>query len=328
MIPMVLIGSTDQELSHAPLIFVAGPTAIGKTDLALTLADEFACEIIGVDSMQIYQYMDIGTAKPSKDERSRVPHHLIDYVLPDEAFSASRFVVDCQEAIRQIRAKGRQPMLVGGTGLYFNALENGIFEMPATDQQIRKDLHEELKSSGREVLFRELKERDPESGIRIHPNDTYRLIRALEIVRSTSQTWSSFIAEHREQKKCKPKHNIIKIGLSRDRDELYERIRLRVKNMISGGLLAEVENLMGMGYSQDLSPMQSLGYRHMLHYLRGDWTWAQTLELLTRDTRRYAKRQFTWFKADTEILWYHPKQTAEICATIAEFLETATPKSS
>lgn len=322
MIPMVLIGTTDQELSPAPLIFVAGPTAIGKTDLAMTLADEFACEIIGVDSMQIYRYMDIGTAKPTKDERSRVPHHLIDYVLPDEAFSASRFVVDCQEAIRQIRAKGRQPMLVGGTGLYFNALENGIFEMPATDQQLRQDLHQELESCGREALFQELKERDPESSLRIHPNDTYRLIRALEIVRATGKTWSCYIAEHREQKKSKATRNIIKIGLDRDRDELYERIRLRVKNMVDAGLLGEVENLIKMGYSKDMSSMQSLGYRHILHYLSGDWTWDQTLELLTRDTRRYAKRQFTWFKADSEIHWYHPQQKAEICAIIAGFLET------
>lgn len=324
MPPMVLIDSTDQELAPAPLIFVVGPTAIGKTDLALTLASEFGCEIIGVDSMQIYKYMDIGTAKPTKDERSRVPHHLIDYVQPDEAFSVSRFVMDCQEAIQQIRAKGRQPMLVGGTGLYFNALENGIFEMPATDHQLRQDLHEELGANGREALFQELKERDPESGLRIHPNDTYRLIRALEIVRSTGKTWSCFIAEHQELKKNKPKHNIIKIGLGRERDELYERIHMRVQDMVNAGFLAEVEKLLGMGYTQELSSMQSLGYRHMLQYLCGDWTWDQTLELLTRDTRRYAKRQFTWFRADPEIHWFHPQQTMETCATIAGFLKART----
>ncbi len=321
---MVLTDTIGQEISKAPLIFVAGPTAIGKTELALTLADEFGCEIIGVDSMQIYRYMDIGTAKPTKAERNRVPHHLIDYVLPDESFSASRFVSDCQEAIQQIRAKGRLPVLVGGTGLYFSALENGIFAMPVViDHQLRKALHAELESSGREALFKELKDRDPESGDRIHPNDTYRLIRALEIVRSTGKTWSCFIGEHQKQKKDKIKPNIVKIGLGRERDDLYMRIQARVKNMIQAGLLDEVQKLMNMGYAKDLQPLQSLGYRHMLNYLDGEWSWDHTIELLIRDTRRYAKRQLTWFKADPEINWYHPGQFAEIYATIAGFLKTA-----
>jgi len=329
---MGVTNSTDEGIFKEPLIFVAGPTAIGKTELALTLAEKFGCEIIGVDSMQIYRYMDIGTAKPSVVERRRVPHHLIDYVLPDEEFSASRFTRDCQKAIRQIRAKRRLPLLVGGTGLYFTTLENGIFSMPVIDPAIRQGLQQELSSRGRDILFQELNKCDPMSAARIHPNDTYRLLRALEIVRATGKTWSAYITEHqgldsdlagveREQRKVKSKANVLKIGLVRDRDELYRRIQFRVEIMVQSGLLSEVENLLEMGYAKDLQPMQSLGYRHMLNYLDGLWDWERAVELLARDTRHYAKRQFTWFKADPEINWFHPSQDAEICSTIDAFLE-------
>lgn len=318
---MALSLCPDQEIFAAPLLFVAGPTAIGKTELALTLAEEFGCEIIGVDSMQIYRYMDIGTAKPSMAERARVPHHLIDYVLPDEEFSASRFVSDCREAIRAIRAKGRIPMLAGGTGLYFNALEKGIFSMPAIDSALRHELQAELASRGREALVEELRQRDPLSAERIHANDTYRLLRALEIVRATGKPWSGFIAKHQREGRGETKGRVIKIGLDRDRDELYRRIDQRVNAMITTGLLTEVENLLQMGYSAGLRPMQSLGYRHMVNFLAGEWAWERAIELLARDTRRYAKRQLTWFKADSAINWFHPEQLSAIIATIRGSLE-------
>lgn len=315
--------SIDQGIFNKPLIFMVGPTAIGKTELALILAEKFGCEIIGVDSMQIYLYMDIGTAKPSFAERGRVPHHLIDYVLPDEEFNASRFANDCQEAIQQIRAKGSLPLLVGGTGLYFSTLENGIFSMPAIDPLIRQGLQEELDFRGRDFLFQELNSCDPSSATRIHPNDTYRLLRALEIVRATGKTWSAYIAEHRGQQREKPNSSILKIGLVRDRKELYQRIQHRVEIMTQAGFLAEVESLLQVGYTKNLPPMQSLGYRHMLNFIDGLWSWERAVELLVRDTRRYAKRQFTWFKADPEINWFHPTQVSEICSTIDAFLDTA-----
>ena len=348
---MGVTSPVDQGVSEKPLIFVAGPTAIGKTELALTLAEKFGCEIIGVDSMQIYRYMDIGTAKPSVAERRGVPHHLIDYVLPDEEYSASRFTEDCRQAIRQIRAKGRLPLLVGGTGLYFNALENGIFSMPAIDPAVRQGLRDELSSKGRGLLFQELTVCDPVSADRIHPNDTYRLLRALEIVRTTGTTWSAYIAEHQRlrsapakgglnglldarpdldsiharqrQQGKKQTTNILKIGLDRDRDKLYQRINYRVEVMVQANLLAEVENLLEMGYAKDLQPMQSLGYRHMLNYLDGLWSWEKAVELLARDTRRYAKRQITWFKGDPGIKWFQPDQFAEIHSAIESFLERA-----
>ncbi len=314
---------TEREIVAPPLIFIAGPTAIGKTELALTLAEEFGCEIIGVDSMQIYRHMDIGTAKPSVAERSRVVHHLVDYVSPDEEYSASRFVADCQEAIREIQAKGRLPMLVGGTGLYFAALEQGLFTLPEIAPEIRQDLQVELATRGREALLLELAHKDPLTAGRIHANDTYRLLRALEIVRGTGKTWSAFIAEHQERQSSTPQTKVIKIGLSRDRDELYQRIEQRVETMLTAGLLAEVENLLRMGYTGELRPMHSLGYRHMLNYLQGEWGWDEARSLLARDTRRYAKRQLTWFRADPTITWFQPYEFSAINATIASFIKDA-----
>lgn len=313
-----------QEMRDAPLIFIAGPTAIGKTELALTLAEEFDCEIIGVDSMQIYRYMDIGTAKPTVAERGRVPHHLVDYVLPDEEYSASRFVSDCHAAIREIRTKGRLPLLVGGTGLYFAALEQGLFTMPEIDPEVRLTLEKEFSSLGREALRQELMDRDPVTAGRIHANDTYRLLRALEIVRGTGRPWSAYLADHQRQKESRPESRVIKIGLTRERDELYQRIEQRVGIMIEAGLLAEVENLLRLGYTGNLRPMQSLGYRHMLHFLHGEWDWQQALSLLARDTRRYAKRQLTWFRADPTISWFQPYEFSAISATIAAFLSGST----
>lgn len=301
-----------------PMIFMAGPTAIGKTELALVLAEALGCEIIGVDSVQIYRYMDIGTAKPSCAERGRVPHYLIDYVLPDEDYSVTRFVTDCQAAINRIRENGKIPLLVGGTGLYFSALEHGIFPMPEVPPEIRHAIKDELRTLGREPLWRELERRDPNTAGRIHPNDSYRLLRALEIVRSTGVPWSEYIARHQQQQQ--PKNTVIKIGLARDRDELYRRIDQRVGAMINAGLLKEVEALLSMGFHQDLRPMQSLGYRHMLNFLAGEWTWEKSAEMLARDTRRYAKRQLTWFRADHEINWFHPDQHSEITGAVAGLL--------
>lgn len=314
---------TEEDLFAKPIIFLAGPTAIGKTELAITVAEELGCEIIGVDSMQIYRYMDIGTAKPSRVERGRVPHHLIDYVLPDEDFSASRFASDCQDAIRQIRSRGRIPLLVGGTGLYFAALEHGIFAMPDLDPQVRHALQAELAERGRDALWQELQGADPETTARLHRNDTYRLLRALEIKRATGRTWSQYLADHQGLKAKKEKTHLIKLGLERDRDDLYQRINRRVTLMIETGLLAEVEKLLAMGYNEKIRPMQSLGYRHMLAYRDGTWGWEQSLELLARDTRRYAKRQLTWFHADSTISWFHPDQMTTLIRSIKERLADA-----
>lgn len=301
-----------------------GPTAIGKTDLALAVAQECNCEIIGVDSMQIYKFMDIGTAKPTLKERQAIPHHLIDYVYPDEHYSAARFVKDCQQAIEKIRNRGKNVLLAGGTGLYFRALIDGIFDIPDIEVGVRENLQQEHQAKGLGKLYEELLRVDPESAARIHANDSYRIHRALEIFRGTGKSWSSFIREHAATKKKQggAAGSFLKIGLERERKELYRRIEKRCEIMVTQGLLAEVTTLLEKGYAKELSSMQSLGYRHMVQFIDGEYTWEKCLELLARDTRRYAKRQRTWFKRDTDICWFHPDMKDQIIDTISAFLKS------
>lgn len=295
------------------IIVLCGPTAVGKTAMALAIGEAFSCEIVGVDSMQVYRYLDIGTAKPTPAERSRVQHHLIDIVNPDEHYTLGHFIRDAEEAVGTIRARGNTPLLAGGTGLYFKGLLNGVFHdsMPEArtgrggnnekKARLKKDLRQRMEREGNSALYKELRKVDPESASRIHPNDTQRLLRALEIFYSTGTPWSRHLAEQRK-KDCR--YDALKIGLTRPRRELYERIDKRVELMVEEGLLAEVEKLLTMGYGRELKAMQSIGYRHMLNFLDSTWTWEETLEKLGRDTRHYAKRQYTWFKKDPEIRWF------------------------
>lgn len=322
------------DLSKQKLLVLCGPTAVGKTELSLEIAEKFSCEIIGVDSMQIYRFMDIGTAKPTLAERERIPHYLIDIIEPDDNYTLGRFVKDAGAAIQTIYKHGHIPLLTGGTGLYFRGLLDGVFDenafMPENDttgerkevkslkQYIRKRLHAE----GNEVLHNELAEVDPESAERIHPNDTQRLIRGLEIYYSTGIPWSKHLAK---QRKRNPQYQALKIGLTRPRKELYDRIDQRVRLMAEQGLLAEVKKLLAMGYDRNLKAMQSIGYRHMLNFLDGRWTWEQTLDLLARDTRHYAKRQYTWFNSDAEILWRDVRDKATILNDIENFLTQDAP---
>lgn len=307
-----------------PVVVLLGPTAIGKTELSLQLAEEFNGEIIGVDSMQIYKFMDVGTAKPTQDERARVKHHLVDFVDPAEDYSVSRFIEDAQQATFGIRESGKIPFMVGGTGLYFRGYFEGMFELPAISAEVRLLLEEEWQQNGSEELYYELQLCDPDSAKRIHPNDKMRLIRALEIYRSTGKTWSKLITEHQEQIRStgkSPGQLPLKIGLMRDRQELYDRINLRVELMVEQGIVNEVEKLLAKGYNSTLKSMQSLGYRHILNYLDNSWTWEKSLELLARDTRRYAKRQLTWFKKDKDILWYSPARKSEIFSKVREYFQ-------
>ena len=316
------------------LIVLCGPTAVGKTELSLQIAERFSCEIVGVDSMQVYRYMDIGTAKPTLAERARIPHYLIDIIAPDDNYTLGRFVKDAGEAIRTIYSHENIPLLTGGTGLYFRGLLEGVFdensfavedsgagereEIKSTTHTLRKRLH----AAGNDVLHRELGEVDPDSAGRIHHNDTQRLIRALEIYYSTGIPWSRHLAG--QKKKTSP-YQVLKIGLTRPRKELYARIEQRVLYMAEQGLLAEVRKLLAMGYGKDLKTMQSIGYRHILNFLSGTWTWEQTLEILARDTRHYAKRQYTWFNSDPEIIWHDVRARDAIFADIENFLTRDTP---
>lgn len=304
----------------SPVLVLIGPTAIGKTSLSLSMAARFGCEIVSMDSMQVYRYMDIGTAKPSIKEREAVRHHLIDIADPDEQYDAARFVEDSLRAIRGIAAAGRIPLLTGGTGLYLKALTRGLFSVDESDRNlpVRNLLQARLREEGREVLFRELTGKDPATAARLHPNDTQRLLRALEIYQTTGRPWSEHLLHQGETAVSFPK--LWQIGLSCERQFLYRRIEERSEQMLAQGLLAEVAMLREMGYSSQLPSMQAIGYRHASQFLDGRCDQAEMRRLLVRDTRRYAKRQLTWFRTMPAIRWYDREATDEILASTERWL--------
>jgi len=304
-----------------PVLALVGPTAIGKTALSLELSQQFNCEIISVDSMQVYRYMDIGTAKAGKEEQQLVPHHLIDIVDPDEDYNAARFVKDCLAAIELIHAHDSIPLLTGGTGLYFQALKQGLFQIPAADPQIRHALKQRLQEEGSSSLHQELLVYDPQSAKRIHENDSSRIIRALEVFLSTDVPMSDHLKQQIADGNDVKFSNFISIGLTCDRDLLYQRINLRTAQLFELGLESEVMGLLDRGFGPELKTMQSIGYRHMIHYIHGDWTLDQCSENLARDTRRYAKRQFTWFNNDNSINWFDKTDSDQILSYIEQELE-------
>lgn len=293
-----------QREQYPQVLVLVGPTAIGKTALSLELALEFNCEIISVDSMQVYRYMDIGTAKASLEERATVPHHLIDVVDPDENYDAARFVKDATGIIGQIHDRGKLPLLTGGTGLYFKSLLEGIFPEAPSDPLVREELKKKLQKNGPDKLHEELTFCDSSSAKRIHKNDTQRLLRALEIFLISGVPWSEHLKRQKEMMHSTAlEADILQIGLTCQREKLYKRINLRCELMLQAGLEEEVRGLQRMGYGPDLKSMGSIGYKHMCEYLNGSYDKDEMLRLLSRDTRRYAKRQYTWFNKNRELQW-------------------------
>jgi tRNA dimethylallyltransferase len=305
--------------SRPKAIIIAGPTGVGKTSFAIRLAGCFQGQIIGADSMQIYRRMDIGTAKPTLEERSMVPHHMLDIVNPDEPFDAETYATLSLSVITDMRERGITPFVVGGTGLYIKALIHGLFDSRPADREIRARLKREAGKEGAAVVYERLKRVDPETAGTLHVNDTYRIIRALEIFEATGSPISEYRRRHRFQKR---RLTTLKLGLHMERDRLYKRIDERVETMIHAGLLDEVKNLRDSGYSAELKSMQSIGYRHMFDFLEGRVSWSEALRTMKRDTRRYAKRQMTWFKADREIVWVDPLVSGEVEDRIGEFLSS------
>ena len=299
------------------LIIIVGPTATGKSDLAVDLASDVSGEIVSADSMQVYRKMDIGTAKLALEERRGILHHLIDVVNPDEDFNASQFRSFADSAIKKMASNQTACFVVGGTGLYIKALLGGLLECPPVDSELREQLAREYDEQGSSHLYNQLKKIDPESASKIHPNDKTRVIRALEINVLTQKTASSLAEEHRFGENP---FRTLKIFLHADREELYERINKRSRLMIDSGLIEEVEGLLNMGYSSHLKSMKSLGYRHVVQYLSGNWSKEKMISQLQADTRRYAKRQFTWFKADPEMVWIKPTKKNRILEMIKEFV--------
>ncbi len=282
-----------------PVVVLCGPTASGKTALALSLAESLGMEIVSADSRQVYRKMDIGTAKPTADERSRVTHHLVDIVDPDDDFSVADYVVLARQAIDEIVDRGRLPLVVGGTGLYIRALTDGLAEVPAADAALRNELHRREELEGAGALYRRLQEVDPVQAGRIHPNNLVRTLRALEVYELTGVPLSEFQQRHRFGDEP---YRALRLYLDRPREELYGRIDLRVDRMIAAGLIEEVEGLLASGYRPELRSMKAIGYREIVCHLCGEQDRSAAVELIRRETRRYAKRQETWFKKEKSII--------------------------
>jgi tRNA dimethylallyltransferase len=300
------------------VIVICGPTGIGKTSVGIELAEKLGGEIVSADSMQIYRYMDIGTAKPTVEEKRRIPHHMIDIVDPDEDYDVVQFSRQARAIIAELDRRDRIPLVVGGTGFYIKTLLHGIFQSEPVNPQIRNRLKQEAEENGSGFLFERLKKIDPVAAGRIHPNDSYRIIRALETIESSGKAISE---HHQNHGFADDPFTVLKIGLQLDRQNLYTRIDKRVDLMIEAGIVEEVTKLLEMGYTPELKSMQSIGYRHMVEFLGKKLPWDECVRTLKRDTRRFAKRQFTWFGADQQIKWYAPDQLKEIAGLVEGFLE-------
>jgi tRNA dimethylallyltransferase len=299
------------------IAIVCGPTGSGKTSFAIDLVQHLNAEIVSADSMQIYRYMDIGTAKPTLKEQAAARHHLIGVVDPDISFDAACYVQRADNVIQNIVKRERIPLIVGGTGLYIKALTHGLFDTPKGNPTIRRRLKGKLKAHGHEYLHRYLEKVDPTAAGRIHVRDTQRLIRAIEVFESTGQPISLAQKEHGFEHQ---RYQTLKIGLKMERKALYDKINLRVDAMLADGLVEEVKRLLEMGYSPEMKSMQALGYRHMVQYLMGRLSFDEAVRTLKRDHRRYAKRQMTWFGADREINWLAPDQKNTALKLLLEFL--------
>ena len=292
-----------------PVVVVAGPTASGKTRLAIDIANSFDGEIVSADSMQIYKYMDIGTAKPTYEERRECVHHLIDFVEPDEDFSVAQYTELAHKVIYDIYSRGKLPVMCGGTGLYINSVIDDItFGEMESDEKLRAELGEIAEREGNEKLIEILSEFDPVSAARLHPNNVRRVIRAIEFYKLTGIP----ISQHQEMtKQTESRYNPVMFCINYERSVLYERINRRVDIMISEGLVDEVSHLMKMGYTADLNSMKAIGYKEIAEYINGKCTLEEAIESVKQGSRRYAKRQLTWFRRDKRIIMLDPDSAAE-----------------
>ncbi|CCJ32635.1 MULTISPECIES: tRNA (adenosine(37)-N6)-dimethylallyltransferase MiaA [Caloramator] len=292
------------------IVIIAGPTASGKTKIGIELAKKIDGEIVSADSMQIYKYMDIGSAKPTREEMQGVPHHMIDVVDPKEEFSVALYRQMAVDCIDNIIKRGKVPIIVGGTGLYINSLTYPLdFTETAKDEEYRFYLQNLAEEKGSHFIHEMLKEVDPESYNRLHPNDLKRIIRALEVYKNTGRPISEF---QRESKKREIDFNLAYFGLTMDRTKLYERINQRVDEMFEKGLIDEVKKLKEMGYTKDMTSMQGIGYKEVFDYLDGYLTLEEVKDIIKQNTRRYAKRQLTWFRREDRIFWINLDEFSSI----------------
>jgi len=286
-----------------PVLAIVGPTGVGKTRLAVAVAEHWPIEVVSVDSRQVYRRMDIGTAKPTREERRAVRHHLVDVVEPDEDYDAARFAREASAAIEAARSQGRWPVLVGGTGLYYRALVRGLLPRPPADRALRASLTADARVAGPEALHRRLQALDPEAATRLHPRDTLRVGRALEVALQTGRPDRRSGAGAWEERTVEPKYRVVAIGLTASRPALYAALDARVDRMLALGLLDEVCALLESGFSPMLPAMHGIGYRHLVPVAQQGAELAPAVATMKRDTRRYAKRQWTWFAREPEVMW-------------------------
>jgi len=314
----------DAQTQKPPVVVVTGPTASGKTPLAIEIAQRFGGEILNADSMQVYRYMDVGTAKPSLEQRAQVPHHLLDVVTPDVPYSAGRYAEEARKAAAEIHARDKIVVLTGGTGLYIRAFLEGLLETGEADPELRAELNAQNRAAveaGDPLrLHRRLEKIDPEAADRIHPNDVRRIIRALEIAGRIGEPASSLRAEHGFGDRP---YRTLHLALDPGREALIERIDRRCGEMIDHGLLREARALRERGYGPELRPMRAIGYRHMTPVVDGSDTLANALAEMRRDTRRFARRQRTWLRKVADVRWHKPGEREPILAAVESFLNDA-----
>lgn len=304
-----------------PLVIIAGPTAVGKTEISIEVAKRLNGEVVSADSMQIYKYLDIGSAKPTKEETQGIPHYLIDEIDPRAEFSVSQYRDLAKKYIDKVISKGKIPIVAGGTGLYVNSLIYDMdFSSTRSDNSIRERLTSEYERYGIEYLHSKLKEVDKEAAERIHPNNVRRVIRALEVYYTTGESIKDFSKDLVENED----YDYILIGLNRDREELYERVNKRVDIMFNSGLIDEVKKLVEMGLKAEDISMKGIGYKEVIGYLDGEYDLERAVELVKRNTRRYAKRQLTWFKRYEKMKWFNLDKDTDkekIINNIIQFVE-------
>jgi len=310
--------------THPPLVVLLGPTAVGKTDVSVTVAEVVGAEIISCDSVAVYRYMDIGSAKPTPEQRVRVPHHLLDVVNPDEPYNVAMYVPDAERAIREIWGRGKIAMVVGGTSLYLSALLEG-FDLPIAppDEAVRRRLSEWAEREGAEALHRRLREIDPQAAQRIHPHDVVRLVRALEVYELTGKPISAFWHGAFDAPGLHRYPHALVIGLICERGQLYRRIETRMHRLLALGWLDEIRRLLSMGYSPQLKSLRSLGYREFTQVVLGNWTLERGQQEYLRHAKAFARRQWYWFKRRPYVRWLDTtsKTPAQVAQEVLEIVK-------
>jgi len=315
---MISASLISQLINNKTLLVILGPTASGKTDVSIALSEFLPMEIISADSRQIYKFLDIGTAKPCKEYISKVKHHFIDFLEPDQNYSAGQFADEAEQVADQILKNNKLPVVVGGSGLYIKALCEGLFEEQNKDasETIRPKLELRLKEEGAEVLYGELKQVDYESFLKYPDKNPRRIIRALEYYYSTGRALSS---DHKDMK-TKKDFEVIYFGITYPREQLYQRINLRTEIMWNSGLLDETKRVIDLGYSLELNSLNTVGYKETIAYLNHQADQKQTISEIQKNTRRYAKRQMTWFMANDKIVWLDPSSEIRLPLQIINYL--------